>query len=423
MRIPPISDEELEKTVEAYRRLGTQTAVAAELGIGQGQVSRRLRQAAQRGLLLDLPPAMPGYAIKSVAVKVGGRWVQQVRAPSEEPFELPDGQIVKGVSALVDPDGRVIQQWIKTKTDDEMPRLIAALKDVFEHYRGKSEFIEEPRHTAADLCSVYPIADQHLGLLAWGKETGDNYNLSIGMRRLRECSSRLLKQAPASKEAIILVLGDWQHTNDQKNMTPGHGNILDVDSRYQKIALAGVLLMKDIVDLALQKHKRVLFRAIPGNHDPESSFALTIAMMAFYANNPRVKVDASPGEYFWHRFGNTLIGAHHGHRMKPVDMALKLASECREDWGRTLYRWFLFGHIHHETVKEVGAVRVESFQTLASNDAHHHHSGYSSGRSLCSITLHREDGEIGRHRVNVPPPQRGGPDGEKREKEKEDRNP
>ena len=36
MRIPPISDEELEKTVGAYRRLGTQTTVAAELGIGQG---------------------------------------------------------------------------------------------------------------------------------------------------------------------------------------------------------------------------------------------------------------------------------------------------------------------------------------------------------------------------------------------------
>jgi hypothetical protein len=369
-----LPESELRKTVEAYERLGDQEAVAAELGINQSSVSGRLKRAAELGF------AEPGRA-----------------------FELPPGQIVKGISALVGEDGTVKAQWIKTKLDDPLS-IIPALKQVFEEYRGKSEFIAAPDHTEADLCSFYPIADQHLGLVAWGKETGDPYDLNIGMRRLRESTSRLVAQAPASKQAVILNLGDWQHTNDAKNMTPAHGNILDVDSRYQKIVLAGVLLMKDIIDLSLQKHEHVLFRSIPGNHDPESSFALTIAMMAFYQNNPRVTVDASPGEFFWYRFGQTLVGAHHGHRMKPADMAMLLANHCREDWGQTLYRWFLAGHIHHETVKEAAGVRVETFQTLASNDAHHHHSGYTSGKSLTSVTLHIEDGETGRHRVNIPPP-------------------
>ena len=162
--------------------------------------------------------------------------------------------------------------------------------------------------------------------------------------------------------------------------------------------------MRDVIELAKQKHRTVIVRTIPGNHDPHAAFALTVALSAFYENDPRVTVDDTPGEYFFHRFGQTLIGAHHGHRMKPERMAMKLATDCREDWGATRYHWFLFGHIHHETVKEVGDVRCESFQTLASNDAHHHASGYSAGRSLSSVTLHREDGEIGRHRVNIPPP-------------------
>lgn len=369
-----LSDGDIQATLDAMDRLRDQAAVARELGVNQSTVSRRLKRAAE----------------------------EKVITPRGK-FEVAPGLAIKGVSALCDAEGNVKQQWILTRPESHQ-FLIDALKEAFETYRSKSEFIEAPLNTLADLCSVYPIADQHLGLLAWGKETGDPYDLEIGKQRLLQSASRLIAQAPASEQAVILNLGDWTHINDAKNQTPAHHNILDVDSRYQKIILAGVLLFKQIVELALQKHQRVLIRVIPGNHDPEAAFTLTVAMMAFYENNPRVTVDASPGEFFWHRFGQTLIGAHHGHRMKPVDMALLLANHCREDWGQTLYRWFLFGHVHHEQVKEAGGVRVESFQTLASNDGHHHHSGYTSGKSITSVTLHREDGEIGRHRVNIPPP-------------------
>jgi hypothetical protein len=62
---------------------------------------------------------------------------------------------------------------------------------------------------------------------------------------------------------------------------------------------------------------------------------------------------------------------------------------------------FYFGHIHHETVKEIGGVRCESFQTLAAKDAYAITGGYRSGQSLTSITHHRSAGEIGRHRINI----------------------
>jgi hypothetical protein len=87
-------------------------------------------------------------------------------------------------------------------------------------------------------------------------------------------------------------------------------------------------------------------------------------------------------------------------------MVMDMAVSHRDDWAKADFRYFLFGHIHHETALEVGDVRCESFQTIASKDAYSHSHGFRAGRSLTSITLHAHDGEIGRHRVNIPPPKR-----------------
>lgn len=81
---------------------------------------------------------------------------------------------------------------------------------------------------------------------------------------------------------------------------------------------------------------------------------------------------------------------------------MMLATDRAKDWGETVHRSFFFGHIHSETVKEVGTVRVESFNTPAAKDAYAAGGGWRSGRSMSSITFHRKDGEIGRQRVNIP---------------------
>jgi hypothetical protein len=41
-------------------------------------------------------------------------------------------------------------------------------------------------------------------------------------------------------------------------------------------------------------------------------------------------------------------------------------------WGASIYRWFIFGHIHHETVKRVGIVYCESFAQPVPGDAFAH---------------------------------------------------
>jgi hypothetical protein len=159
--------------------------------------------------------------------------------------------------------------------------------------------------------------------------------------------------------------------------------------------------MMDVIELALAKHETVLVRNLPGNHDPHASIALTVALACFYANSERVTVIDDPSDFFYHRFGTTLIGANHGHKMRPTDMAMHMASTQKQHWGETKHRYFYFGHIHHETAKEVAGVRIESFQSLAARDAYAASHGYVSGRSLVGITIDRHAGEIGRHRISL----------------------
>lgn len=369
------TDDELREAVHIRSQHPTNKAAAKALGVREQTMTSRLRAAAQRGIDGSVPSAVPtGFQVKGTSKlyrkNEAGDWEERL-------------------------------QWVKTKEDENFHQVVQALKEALESYQGRAELTPKPQHVDADLLSIYPIADQHLGLMAWGQETGEDYDLKIGSERLRTCARRLVAQSPNSKHAVILNLGDWQHADDARNVTPQSGHHLDVDGRYMKVLTTGVEVMMDVIDMALTKHDNVLVRNLPGNHDPHASIALTVALAAFYHREPRVTIDDDPSEFFYYRFGNTLIGANHGHRIKPADMAMMMAARRREDWGATKFHYFYFGHIHHITAREVGGVVVESFQTLAARDAWSHAKGFSSGQSLTSITHHIEDGEIGRHRVSI----------------------
>ena len=403
-----VSDDVLRARAAAYAKYGSERKAANATGVPRSTFKRQLAAAAKRGFC-GTKPVLPGMEITKTSANLDAKgdvqseWVQQ-RPESGEVFAVPDGHNVRGVSALVDQDERVRIKWVKTWQDRPgATHIVEAAKAAFAKHKP-ARLIAPPRQDAAALMSLYPIADQHHGLLSWGAETGEDYDLKIGAKRLRETAADLIAQSPPSRRAIILNLGDWQHNDDQKNMTPRSGHILDVDGRHFKVLTTGVELMIEVIELAARKHGRVLVRNVPGNHDPHASIALTVALAAHYRKNPRITVDLDPSDFFFHRFGQTLIGACHGHKMKPDRMAMAMAVMRREDWGKTCFHHFFFGHIHHETAKEVGDVRVESFQTIAAKDAHAASSGYTSGQALTSITYHYGRGEIGRHRINIVPP-------------------
>lgn len=408
MGSPQLAQELAEQAAATYRADGFRVtaATARLLGMPLETYKSRVKVAASRGLLLDKPPTMPGFEIaKLTTVPNGGQFIQQ-KPEHGDAFEVPAGHAIKGVSALVDADGRTIQQWIKTREDaDSTAILSAAIKDEFSQYKGFAKLIKPPKETYADLCNYYPIVDPHVGMLSYGKETGESNDLKIGVDRVQGTLQRLIGWSPPAETAVIINTGDFFHADNQRNVTEASGHQLDVDGRDQKVKFAGVNMLRTAIDFALQRHKKVVVKNLKGNHDPNSAMWLNIALGMFYWNEPRVEIDMEDGnnDHFFHLFGVNYTGATHGHTMKPDRMYIMMAEDNPEYWNASLYRWCIFGHIHHETVKEVGSLRCESFRQPVPRDSFAHSHAYRAGSSMQSITLHRTEGESGRQKQNFPP--------------------
>ena len=311
--------------------------------------------------------------------------------------------VIKGMSTLRDGDGNVKQEWTKTALNAELQQqaVEAHIRWLAEEVRGLSPYIAPPAVCDDDLLVVYPMGDPHFGLYSWVEETGENFDLAMADELTRAAIGRLVATAPSAGTGLLLNLGDAFHADDSRNMTPGHGNQVDVDGRYAKVIEVGARAMIHCALRLLEKHKRVVVWNLPGNHDPHASFALAIAMKMFFENEPRVEVDLSPSLFRYLKFGKNLIGSHHGHGTKGSDLPLLMATDRPIDWGETEFRVWYCGHIHHYTAREYPGCNVETFRTLAAKDAWHTGKGYRSGRDMTSITIHREWGEVQRTRCDI----------------------
>jgi hypothetical protein len=336
---------------------------------------------------------------------VDRKWVKTERDSDDaSEFDLvPDGHHVRGVSTLVDGQGNVRSQWITTR-HDQIAREAAFWEACAVHvaeYKGIAKAVRAPKCTDSDTCTVYPLGDPHIGMMAWSQETGQDFDLKIAERDLIATVHRLVASAPNSELAVLANVGDFFHADDNTQLTPASKHKLDVDSRAAKVFRLGCTMMRTLIDLLLTKHARVDVRNVPGNHDPTTSRMLAMWLEAVYEREPRVTITPNLNPFSYLEFGRNLFGFTHGDGCKPADLPGVMASDQAESWGRTDFRLWFTGHIHHETCKEFHGCTVESFRTLASRDYWHHSKGYRTGRSLSAITFHRDYGEISRSTVDL----------------------
>ena len=404
-------ESQLRERIDILNRCGGNKSKAAEAcNMSYSAFRESLRQAARLGLLPSPASpqdvAAPGFRVANTSAqfdadgKLQKQWIG-TKPDSGEVFEPLPGHVVKGESALLDPDGRVLAKWVKTKEGAGV-NLIDAISESFSKFAGSSPAIQAPAVANDDLMTFYPLPDLHFGMLAWGKETGADYDLKIAAGIVRSSIETLVAQSPPSKRAVILVLGDFFHMNDQKNVTPGSGHQLDVDGRFPLIYQAGVELLLDIVSTAAAKHERVELRILRGNHDEDAAVTLRVTMGLFFRNNERISISLDPSvAAYWHH-GKCLIGATHGDTMAKFEVMVgAMAVDRAPEWGATVWRYHYSGHIHHRTAAEVMGVECESFGTPAARDAYAARHGYRSGRVMHAITHHKELGELSRHRVNI----------------------
>ena len=357
--------------VDAVNEHGSGGRAAEALGVSKSSVNESLQ-------LLKKKAAAQGYS------------------PDENMIHAaPDPFIVKGVSTLYGEDGTVKAQWVKSAIDREQFEAIKqeALEALAQDL-PRLPPIDPPTQTVSNLCNVYTMTDCHMGMLAWHKEGGADWDVKIAERVLTGCFERMVASSQPSSKCIVNQLGDFLHSDGLLPVTPTSGHILDQDGRFSKIVGATIRVLRRLIDMALLKHDEVVVIMAEGNHDMASSVWLRHMFKALYENEPRVRVDDSELPYYAHQFGKTMLCFAHGHMKKIDRLPLAFASMFPEMWGATTKRYCHGGHNHHAYMKEHSGMKVVQHPTLAAPDAYASRHALMSERQASSITYHKEFGQV-----------------------------
>lgn len=355
-----ITDKEI---IEAVQQYGGYRAAGRALGCSHASVMKRYRKL--------VPDASPKPHIK-------------------------DGYTVKGISEYERTETGA--RW--TKYDIDKVALEEAMIEKIESLTASVPVRPVVKNTGkdlnADLLNLYTFSDFHIGMLAWHREGGDNWNIDIATETLKIAYADMIARSPNAKACLINELGDWEHYTSMLSITPAHGHILDADSRPEKMISVAFDLMDYLVFEALNHHDEVIVSITPGNHNDFIALARKKAIMMLYRDNPRVKFLDSKTPYSAHVFGNTLLGFHHGHKRKPAQLPELFNNAYRDLLSGTEQTVIHTGHQHHKEVIEFGKTVVEMHRTLAARDGHASHGGWFSGRSTDAITYHKKHHEFSR---------------------------
>ena len=249
-------------------------------------------------------------------------------------------------------------------------------------------FTYQPGHKMLEL----PIMDLHLGKLAWGEETGEDYDLKIAEQLYRETVRDFLGKVSHYSlpiEQILYPVGqDFFHVDNTTSMTTG-GTLVDTDTRWAKMYDIGVRLLVWTVD-QLRQIAPVQIMYVPGNHDRTLSYCAVYTLNAYYQNCEAVTVDLSPAPRKYVRYGVNLIGFSHGKEGKRIFQLMQ--QERAQDWGETIFREWHLGDLHHEEAREEGGVKVRRISSVTAADAWHVEKGFRAVRQAQAFVWDRELG-------------------------------
>lgn len=325
------------------------------------------------------------------------------RGTDDGPQEvIPKGHYVKGVSSLVDADGTMVMQWIKTSAEQEQWQEImnAMLDSIPDRIAPRPKVARTVIHMN-DLLALYPLADLHIGLYSSLLDAERDWRLPDTVALVKACIDDLVARTPQAAHAVVANLGDFTHTDNMVNRTPNSGAPLDADGRYIEIAQAAMELAVYVIDRVAAHHQNVTVIWQSGNHDEASAIVLQTALATMYSKDARVHVHQSGKRTHVLRHGNVALGFTHGDTIKPKALPMLMAVDYPDIWAATRFRVFHCGHVHHKVVldEQVGCL-VESHQSPAPRDAWHENSGYRSMQSISSI-VYSLFGEYARNSVQI----------------------
>lgn len=301
------------------------------------------------------------------------------------------------------------KMWMERKVSQEVENAIEILAEKVAEHAPRYKFPKLKKCKDPHLL-VMSLVDHHFGKLAWRREVGEDFDLSIAENIYDQAGEDLLNlTSPYQIDRILFPVGhDFFHINDDTNMTPRSGNKLDVEGRLAKIYETGAnAVIKMIERCAVIAPVDVIF--VPGNHDSDTGFFLAMMIDAWFRKTDRVTVDKEPMERKKYIYGNNLLGMIHlagNNNNKLLKLLGVMATTWPREWSDCPYREWLAGHQHRkqeikilECEEDLG-LRVRWLPSLTATDRWHYSMQFvNSRRAAESMLYHKDRGYVGQFSV------------------------
>jgi len=301
-----------------------------------------------------------------------------------------------------DAKGNVLQEWRRIAPDAKAVEQF--VKELCSKVKGNGKAPKRrPRKTDSDeILFEIDIFDPHVGMYADERETLDqDYDCDIAARKMIEAVEELASRSNRPKKCVLVFGGDTLHSDNRSNKTELSGNVLDVDTRYQRVINYLIRASRDAVQICASIADEVELVILKGNHSWHSDCWLAQVLDAYYhaCPNVTVRIDQSPrSAMVW---GDNLIVWAHGDRIPANKWPMVISAEFAKQWGLTKHRYLRCGHIHSQKtiapviVQEQSGIIVEFCPALCPSDAWHSESGYvGNQRGASAVEYHKSKGRI-----------------------------
>jgi hypothetical protein len=244
---------------------------------------------------------------------------------------------------------------------------------------------------------VIDPADIHIGKLCRAIETGDDYNVDIAIKRIKEGVLGIINKAQAFNiDQILFIIGnDILHTDGNKRQTTA-GTPQDTDGMWYDNFLVAKKVYIEIIELLITIAP-VHVQYDPSNHDYVNGFFLADTLSSWFSKCKHITFNITPKTRKYFCYHKNLIGTTHNDGAKETDLALLMAHEAAENWANCNHRYFYTHHIHHKKSKDYMSVCVESLRSASGTDGWHHKNGYAHAPKAVEAFIHHpEHGQISR---------------------------
>lgn len=301
------------------------------------------------------------------------------------PVAEPEGYVAGKSTVQYDAQGNVVHEWRRLHPDArDIEEWVRALSTGLPRARR----IPSPPKRDGDLLEVC-VGDHHFGMLSWGKETGADYDCRIAETLMVAGVDTVVCAVPSVSKILLVVMGDYYHSDTRSAQTERGKHHLDVDGRFARTAKTGVRALVAAVSRAALKAPVELI-ILKGNHDWHSSTWLAMLLEAYFRDSPHITIRTDPAERQYYVHGSVLLGYQHGDLTPPAALPGVMAQEQREAWAAAKWGCWHLCH-HHSRIRhmqrdlwEKPGVVVEYVPTLVASDAWSAGQGYIHNRAIAS---------------------------------------